>query len=90
VADVVLDGSSIRTTSDFYAQFFAVMEGLMPDYGGRNLDAIHDDLRELTEPLTIRWMNSQESADNLLGLFDSICSVLRSPQASYPITLILE
>ena len=30
----------------------------MPDYGARNPDALNDDLRELREPLTERWMHS--------------------------------
>jgi RNAse (barnase) inhibitor barstar len=48
-----LDGQTIRSRDEFYGQFFSAVEGLMPDYGGRNLDALNDDPSELAEPLTI-------------------------------------
>ncbi len=46
MAEIVLDGPSMNAPEDFYAQFFGAAQGLMPDYGGRNLDALDDDLSE--------------------------------------------
>src|SRR5437016_343336 len=48
---VTLDGSTMAVPADFYDQFFAAVGDVMPDYGGRNLDALVDDLRELSDPL---------------------------------------
>jgi len=36
----------------------------MPDYGGRNLDALNDALRELREPRTLRWMHRMMPAQD--------------------------
>lgn len=80
----------MKTQSDFYDLFFAAVQGLMPDYGGRNLDGVNDDLRELSEPLTIRWVKSEEAASHLGEWFDRICSALRTEQANHRVTLILE
>jgi RNAse (barnase) inhibitor barstar len=90
MAEVLLDGSLMKKQSDFYDLFFAAVKGLMPDYGGRNLNAVVDDLRELSEPMTIRWVKSKEAATHLGESFDPICSALRTEQANHPVTLILE
>ncbi len=90
MAEVVLHGSTIKTATDFYDQFFAATEGLMADYGGRNLDAIVDDLRDRTEPPAIRWVDSRDSAASSSGWFHRICSALRNDQSAQLVTLILE
>jgi RNAse (barnase) inhibitor barstar len=65
-----LDGQTIRSPEEFYGQFFAIVEGLMPDYGVRNLDALIDDLRELTgPPQTIVWTHAvSRAAPSVSGL----------------------
>jgi RNAse (barnase) inhibitor barstar len=90
MAEVLLDGSAMKTESDFYDQFFAAVRDLMPDYGGRNLDAVNDDLRELSEPLTVRWVKSSEAASHLGEWFGLICWTLKTDQANHPVRLILE
>jgi RNAse (barnase) inhibitor barstar len=47
MAVVLLDGKWIRSPEEFYAAFFEHTAHLIPDFGGRNLDALVDDLREL-------------------------------------------
>lgn len=64
VAEIELDGRTMSNAMDFYDKFFAATKGLLPDYGGRNLDALNDDLRELSEPLTIHWLSSAEAGES--------------------------
>ena len=53
MAEIEIDGSAVTTPHEFYEAFFAATTGLVPDYGGRNADALNDDLRGLMEPLTV-------------------------------------
>lgn len=76
MADVTLDGAAIRSPADFYSVFFIATAGLIPDYGGRNLDALVDDLRELQEPLRITWTDSGTSRAALGDWFDRILAAL--------------
>jgi len=76
VATVTLEGGSIRDPSDFYAAFFEVAAGLIPDYGGRNLEPIVDDLRELNEPLQVVWLQSAASKAALGDWFEQVVAAL--------------
>jgi ribonuclease inhibitor len=78
MAEVTLNGSEIKSEADFYEQFFERARGLMADYGGRNLDALHDDLRELTEPLTVAWKDSERSQQHLGDWFERVVDTLRA------------
>jgi RNAse (barnase) inhibitor barstar len=90
VAEVALDGSTIATPEDFYRQFFAGVLGIVPDYGGRNLDALNDDLRDLTEPLSIVWIGSTAAREALGEWFDRCIRVLREREpGNQPVDLIL-
>jgi RNAse (barnase) inhibitor barstar len=89
MAEIVLQGQSMSTPEDFYAQFFEKVQGLMPDYGGRNLDALHDDLRELQQPLTIIWRNSDEARLRLGDWFDKSVETL-SEGGGHPVFVRLE
>jgi RNAse (barnase) inhibitor barstar len=71
LAEIVIDGSRVRTTQAFFAQFFDQAFGYLPDFGGRNLEALHDDLRELTQPMTVKWLHRGLSRKNLFGLLRS-------------------
>jgi RNAse (barnase) inhibitor barstar len=61
----------------------------MADYGGRNLDALNDDLRELEEPLTIIWTYSGESSRNLGAWFGRCLSVLLEREMGAAVTVLL-
>jgi RNAse (barnase) inhibitor barstar len=91
MTEIILDGREMQTTQDCLEQIFRATRGLMPDYGGRNLDALNDDLRELSEPLTIRWLHSEVARTSLFGWFDLVVSVLTAQeQRDHAVTLILE
>jgi RNAse (barnase) inhibitor barstar len=91
MAEIVLDGRTMNSPLDFYEQFFESARGLMPDYGGRNLNALHDDLGELGEPLTVRWTHSADARARLGNWFDLCHATLseRDP-GDQPVTVVLE
>ncbi len=76
MAQVILDGSRIQTPSDFFDQFFDRAMDLLPDYGGRNLDALDEDLGELREPLRLVWTDSENSRTHLGDWFDRCLETL--------------
>jgi RNAse (barnase) inhibitor barstar len=84
-----LEGQTIKSPDEFYEQFFAATAGLMPDHGGRNLDALNDDLRELAEPLTIVWTHAGESGRVLGEWFGQCLSVLLERDIGAPVTVVL-
>jgi RNAse (barnase) inhibitor barstar len=90
VAQITLDGSSMNGQEEFYWQFFAQAVSVMPDYGGRSLDALHDDLRDLAEPLTIVWECSEDARNSLGRWFEEVLSVLRErDESDQPVTVVL-
>ena len=86
MARIWLDGSQIKSPQDFYSQFFAATQGLVPDLGGPrhwNLDGLNDDLRELAEPLTVVLDNS-EAASRALGEWFGRCVATLIEQGDRP------
>ncbi|WP_414675258.1 barstar family protein [Luteibacter sp.] len=72
--NVVLDGSKITSSDDFYRQLAA---GLDLHSYGRNLDALWDLLSASVErPLSISWVDSERSRDVLREEFQAIVAVL--------------
>jgi RNAse (barnase) inhibitor barstar len=90
VAEIVLDGRTMNSPNDFFEQFFAFTRGLIPDYGGRNLDALDEDLSELGEPLTVRWTHSTDARARLGDWFDRCYATLAEREPSHqPVNIIL-
>lgn len=52
---VILDGTSIETPDQFHDLFLQALD--LPAYYGRNLDALHDCLTDLTGDVTIEIRN---------------------------------
>ncbi|WP_427791804.1 L-threonine 3-dehydrogenase [Brevundimonas diminuta] len=77
--EVVLDGRRICSRDDFYAQIERI-EGV-PDWFGRNLDALFDlVLAALPGPLTIRWIHAEASAEAMgadFGISSASCAMPR-------------
>lgn len=90
MAEIVLDGRTMNSPLDFYEQFFESARALMPDYGGRNLDALDEDLGELHEPLTVHWTHSADARASLGDWFERCCATLgeRAP-GDQPVTVLL-
>jgi RNAse (barnase) inhibitor barstar len=61
--------------------FFPATAGIVPDYGGRNLDALLDDLGDVEQPITLiiegigaAYLNLGDWLDRLLGVLGSATS----------------
>jgi RNAse (barnase) inhibitor barstar len=50
--ECVIRAGNVRTPEDFY-EFFAATRSVVPDYGGRNLDALLDDLGDIGEDVAV-------------------------------------
>lgn len=90
---IVLDGGSMKSAEDCYEQFFTSTKGFVPDLGGRenwNLDGLHDDLRDLTEPLTVIIYNSESASRDLGDWFWRFVAVLSERgEANQPVEVVL-
>jgi ribonuclease inhibitor len=72
--NVVIEGSKIRSSEDFYRQLAARLD--LHAYG-KNLDALWDLLSASVErPLTISWLDSNRSREVLGADFMAIVAVL--------------
>ena len=60
---VFLDGEKIDSTADVH-RIFADMLGF-PPYYGKNLDALHDALTDIAEPVTVIAVNTAVLEENL-------------------------
>ena len=86
-----IDCSDVDDRPAFYGAFFAATKGLVPDYGGRNLDALNDDLRDLHEPLELTLMSAEHARRELGPWFDKVLHVLtRRDPGDQPVTAHLE
>jgi RNAse (barnase) inhibitor barstar len=70
----VVDITDVTSPEGFFDVFFAATAGLVPDYGGRNLDALIDDLADIEARLTLVLVGCGQAAtvlgdwlDRLLG-----------------------
>jgi len=84
---VTLDGSTMAVPADFYDQFFAAVRDVMPDYGGRNLDALVDDLRELSDPLEVVWGAADQARLRLGEWMDRCIAALTNDGTSSMVTV---
>jgi len=68
---VIIDGRSVSSMDDIHDAFVRGLD--LPGYYGRNLDALHDCLTDIFEPVTIillgRWCMEQSLGDRLDGFY---------------------
>jgi RNAse (barnase) inhibitor barstar len=74
--DVTVEVGEVATPEEFYDAFFAAAAGRVPDYGGRNLDALIDDLGDVAEPITLTLAGADRAADRLGDWFDRLLGSL--------------
>ena len=60
---VLLDGNRIKNSNDMHQAFIDALE--LPDYYGRNLDALFDVLSETTDEIGVIIVNNERLADAL-------------------------
>lgn len=60
---VFLDGEKLRSPAALHAEFAEALE--LPDYFGRNMDALHDCLTDIFEPVTVIAVNTPQLWEHL-------------------------
>ncbi|MBR5423052.1 MAG: barstar family protein [Clostridia bacterium] len=60
---VFLDGARIDSPRELHETFAASLE--LPDYFGRNMDALHDCLTDIFEPVTVIAVNAELLREHL-------------------------
>ena len=60
---VFLDGEKIDSARELHGVFAASLE--LPDYFGRNMDALHDCLTDIFEPVTVIAVHTPELREHL-------------------------
>ncbi len=64
MAEIVLDGLDLQSLEEVHDRFARVLD--LPEWYGRNLDALFDCLTDLGEPVTVRLLH-QEALEDRLG-----------------------
>jgi RNAse (barnase) inhibitor barstar len=65
MVNVTIEVGEVATPDEFYDALFAAAAGPVPDYGGRNLDALIDDLGDVAEPITLTLAGTDRAAKRL-------------------------
>ena len=60
---VFLDGAKIDSTADLHRIFAETLD--FPAYYGKNLDALHDALTDIADPVTVIAVNTAALEENL-------------------------
>lgn len=71
---IILDGDKIKNIDDFHTSFAKMLN--FPAYYGRNLDALHDLLTEISDELYIFAVNTDELEENLGARWDIIVEMM--------------
>lgn len=73
--DIVIDGKDINSRDDFHDVIKKALN--LPEYYGRNLDALWDCLTcDVKMPIKIIWINYETSKKNLGDYCDRVIKVL--------------
>jgi RNAse (barnase) inhibitor barstar len=76
VPEFVIGLAEVTNPEQFYEAFFSATNGVVPDYGGRNLDALIDDLGAVEEPVTVILEDSGVAAPALGDWLDKLLGSL--------------
>ena len=71
---VLLDGNVIRSKANVHDAFAAALD--LPEYYGRNLDALHDVLTDPGEDIGVIAVNVAALSENLGKWWESLCRVI--------------
>ena len=85
--DAVLDGAAIRSREELHAHLARALS--LPDWYGRNLDALYDCLTDLGVPTVLHLRNS-EALEACLGSYArALETVLRDAGEENPLLTVL-
>ena len=88
MAEILLDGQELRsveTVHDLFAQALA-----LPEYYGRNLDALFDCLTDSRTPITVRLLHREALEDRLGRSGRALVRLLRRAAGENPCVTLLE
>lgn len=85
MAEIVLDGRVLPSMEAVHDRFAP----LLPEWYGRNLDALFDCLTDLREPVTVRLLNREVLEDRLGRRGRALVRLLRRAAAENPRVTVL-
>ena len=88
MAEIVLDGLELRSLAEVHDRFAQALA--LPEWYGRNLDALFDCLTELKAPVTVRHLHQEALEDRLDRRGRALVRLLRRAAAENPQVTLLE
>ena len=88
MAEILLDGLELRTIEEVHDRFAQALE--LPEWYGRNLDALFDCLTDIREPTTIRLLHKEALKDCLGRRGRPLLRLLRRAAEETPWLTLLE
>ena len=82
MVEIVLDGWELQSLEDVHDRFAQALD--LPEWYGRNLDALFDCLTDLGEPLTVRLLHQETLEDRLGRRGGALVRLLRRAAAENP------
>lgn len=88
MAEITLDGLEIQSLEEVHDRFARALD--LPDYYGRNLDALFDCLTDRREDATVRLLHREALEDRLGRRGRALVRLLRRAAAENPHVALLE
>jgi len=89
MAEIILDGLELKSLNEVHDRFAQALD--LPDYYGRNLDALFDCLTERGEELSVRLLHPEALGERLGGRGRALEALLRRAAEENPrVTLLAE
>ncbi len=88
MAEIVLDGLEIEGLEDVHDRFVRALD--LPDWYGRNLDALFDCLTDIGEDVTVRLLHREVLEDRLGYRGRALSALLRRAEEENPRVTVLE
>lgn len=82
MAEIVLDGLELQSLEEIHDRFARALA--LPEWYGRNLDALFDCLTEQSEPVTVRLLHQEALEDRLGRRGLALVRLLRRAAAENP------
>ena len=88
MAEIVLDGLELRSLAEVHDRFAQALA--LPEWYGRNLDALFDCLTDLKAPVTVRLLHRETLEDRRDRRGRALVRLLRRAAAENPQVTLLE